>query len=207
MEKIIMEQEPIISKLKDISDKTITPEGMANIMQNIPAIDYNRIVQAIAPQPGLPMLEQPATGPSTRHTRSKSGPVKIHMNEGIDPRVIEQYTNDMPGLQMPNDILKHAPFTDEKIKDLRTSQKDLVKVIKSVASKSRHDEKLKTDLNNLQKYNEALKMILSNYTKIQKDVPKERASSSVIGNGIRSRIFYTDINELYDCLNILIGEL
>ena len=51
MEKIVREQQPIISKLKDISDKTITPEGMANIIQNRPAIDYNRIVQTIAPQP------------------------------------------------------------------------------------------------------------------------------------------------------------
>ena len=42
MEKIVREQQPIISKLKEISEKTISPQAMTTIMQNIPAIDYSR---------------------------------------------------------------------------------------------------------------------------------------------------------------------
>ena len=47
MEKLVREQEPIISKLKEISDKTITPDTMRNIIQSVPAIDYDQMNQAI----------------------------------------------------------------------------------------------------------------------------------------------------------------
>ena len=40
--RIVREQQPIISKLTEISEKTLSPQALTTIMQNIPAIDYNR---------------------------------------------------------------------------------------------------------------------------------------------------------------------
>src|SRR6266516_2308079 len=96
MEKIVREQQPIISKLKEISEKTISPQALTTIMQNIPAIDYERVAEhdplAIA-----------STTTKKTHRRTISDPITINMNEGIDPAIIAKYN-----FSMPNDIVKEV---------------------------------------------------------------------------------------------------
>jgi len=187
MQKFVRQQQPIISKLKEISDKTISPQTMTNIMQNIPAIDYARVDEV------HPLA---ITSTKPQHRRSKSDPITIDMNEGIDPEVIAKYN-----FKMPNDIVKDVAFDEDKMKDLSNQKKNLEYILKTVGSQSRHNRELKDDLDNLRKYNKAMKTILSNQASIKK------STSSSTGKGIKNRIYYTNPKELIQRLKVLVGEV
>jgi hypothetical protein len=171
---------------------------MKNIIQNIPAIDYDRMGQAIAP---FDLFNQPVAIASTSttrpsHKRSNSDPIRINMNEGIDPEIIAKYK-----FQMPNDIIKDVALDTEKLTLLSDKQKDIANKIKLIALKSGKDKSLKYDLEILRMYNQAVKTILDNQTFIKK------STSSLSGKGVKNRIYYTNLNELFERLKVLIGQI
>jgi hypothetical protein len=202
MEKNLRKQQPIISKLKEISDKTISPDVMTNIIQNIPAIDYERMSQAIGPL-GLDTYQPEAiTSTSTTkptHKRSMSDsidPITIDMNEGIDPTIIDKHK-----LKMPNEIVKEVAFNDEKLKLLTQKQKEIGKLVRTIGSRSRFDNSLKPELESLQRYNEAVKTILTKHSLIQKPTTK------ITGKGVKNNIYYTNPKELCERLTVLAGQI
>jgi len=179
MEKIVREQQPIISKLKEISEKTISPQTMTTIMQNIPAIDYKRA------------SEHPLA--ITR----KSGQLAYDMNEGIDKTILEKYN-----YKMPYDIIRETPFNEENLNELRNLQKEVARKSSNLGLKSFRYPELKTEKETLMEYNEKLKDILKKHGSI-----KRRASTSTsTGKGVRNRIYYTNPKELVQRLGVLVGE-
>ena len=192
MEKFVREQQPIISKLTEISEKTISPKTLTTLMQNIPAIDYDRVTEPLAI-------------PTTRahHRRSKSDPITIDMNQGIDSNVIAKYK-----LTMPNDIIKEVAYNEDKLLELGAHKKQLENILKKVASKSKHDSTLKPELKSLQIYNEALKTILKNQGSIKKPATTSTSTSTSTssGKGIKNRIYYTNPQDLIQRLSVLVGE-
>ena len=181
MEKIVREQQPIISKLKEISEKTISPQAMTTIMQNIPAIDYNRLAEA-----------QPQA--ITR----KTDQFDYNMNEGIDKTILEKYN-----YKMPYDIIKESPFDEKKLNDIKNLQKEVARKSSNIGLKSYRYPELKTEKETLMEYNEKLKDILKKHGSI-----KRRASTlTSTGKGVRNRIYYTNPKELVQRLGVLVGEL
>jgi len=189
MEKIIREQQPIISKLKEISEKTITPQAMTTIMQNIPAIDYDQLAEHDP-------LAITSTPTKSLHRRSMSDPITIDINQGIDPAIIAKYK-----FKMPHDIVKEVALGEDKMKEFVNQKKSLEYLIKTVASRSRHNASLQPDLQNLRQLNKAYNTIKHNRTLIK------RSTSTSTGKGVKNKIYYTNPKELVQRLNVLIGEV
>ena len=186
MEKIVREQQPIISKLTEISEKTLSPQALTTIMQNFPAIDYNRVAE-----------DQPLAIASTKsHRRTMSDPITIDMNEGIDPAIISKYK-----FKMPNEIIKEVATSKDKMDEFGVQKKSLENMVKTIASRSRHDVSLQQDLQNLQQLNKAYNRIKQN-----KELLKKPTSTST-GKGVKSRIYYTNPKELVQRLEVLVGEV
>ena len=192
MEKIVREQQPIISKLKEISEKTISPQALTTIMQKIPAIEYDRVVDH---QP--PAITSTTTSKSQR--RSRSNPITIDMNEGIDPNIISKYN-----YKMPSDIIKEIAHDKEKLTELTNQQSELVNTLKRLGARKKHDETLNVDHKSLQKYNEAMKTILANHSMIKKT---KSSTSTSTGKGVKNRIYYTNPKQLTQRLSVLVGEV
>ena len=190
MEKIVREQQPIISKLKEISEKTITPQALTTIMQNIPTIDYDGVTE---PEP----LAITSTKP--HHRRSKSDPITIDMNEGIDPTLTAKYN-----FKMPNEIIKEVASSKDKMIEFGQQKKKLENELKTIGSRSRHDASLQPDLQSLRKLNKAYNTIKQNQALLKK--PTSTSTSKSTGKGIKNRIYYTNLKELKQRLNVLIGE-
>lgn len=188
MEKIVREQQPIISKLTEISEKTLSPQALTTIMQNNPALDYNRIAE-----------DQPLAITSTKsqHRRSMSDPITIDMNENIDPAIVAKYN-----FKMPNEIIKEVATSKDKMEEFGGQKKTLEYIIKTVASRSRQDASLKPDLQNLRQLNKAYTTIKQN-----KELLKRPTSSTSTGKGVKSRIYYTNPKELVQRLEVLVGEV
>jgi len=181
MEKIVREQQPIITKLKEISEKTISPQAMTTIMQNIPAIGYDRLAEA-----------QPQA--ITR----KTDQFDYNMNEGIDKTILDKYN-----YKMPYDIIKNTPFDEKKLNDIRNLQKEVARKSSNLGLKSFRNPELQTEKETLMEYNEKLKDILKKHGSI-----KRRASTSTsTGKGVKSRIYYTNPKELVQRLGVLAGEV
>ena len=177
MEKVLRKQQPIISKLKEISEKTISPQTMTNIMQNIPAIDYYRA------------SEQPLAITSTQ-----SDQVSIPANKDIDSTIIEEYN-----YKMPYDIVQEIASGKANYGDLENQQKQVGKLVKKLARESGRNPELKPKKEAFQKYNATLKEILANYDSFKK--------STFTGKGVKNRIYYTNPKQLTQRLNVLIGEV
>lgn len=178
MEKIIREQQPIISKLKEISEKTITPQAMTNIMQNIPAIDYLTGDQPLA------------------ITKSQFDLAQVDMNQDLDQTIIEKYN-----FQMPNTIINEIASDKNKLSEYKIQKKELENMLQTLGSRSRYNKELKKDLKELQKYNKTLKDIFKYPSAIKK------STSTSTGKGVKNRIYYTNPKELGQRLNVLIGEV
>mgnify|MGYP003390452916 CR=1 FL=1 len=186
MEKIVREQQPIISKLTEISEKTLSPQALTTIMQNFPAIDYNRVAE-----------DQPLAIASTKsHRRTMSDPITIDMNEGIDPTIISKYK-----FKMPNEIIKEVATSKDKMDEFGVQKKSLENMVKTIASRSKHDVSLLQDLQNLRQLNIAYNRIKQN-----KELLKKPTSTST-GKGVKSRIYYTNPKELVQRLGVLAGEV
>ena len=187
MEKIVREQQPIISKLTEISEKTLSPQALTTIMQNIPALDYNRIGEE------LPLA---ITNTNTQHRRSKSDPIIIDLNKNIDPAIIAKYN-----FKMPNEIVKDVATSKDKMDEFGVQKKNLENMVRTIASRSRHDASLQQDLQNLRELNKAYNRIKQN-----KELLKKPTSTST-GKGVKSRIYYTNPKELVQRLEVLVGEV
>ena len=87
--------------------------------------------------------------------------------------------------------------------ELANQKKNLESILKTVGSQSRHKKELKSDLQSLQKYNEAIRTILKN----QASIKKSTSTSTSTGKGIKNRIYYTNPKELVQRLKVLIGEV
>ena len=191
MEKIVREQQPIISKLTEISEKTLSPQALTTIMQNIPAIDYNRGAN-----------EEPLAIASTKsHRRTMSAPITIDMNEGIDPAIISKYK-----FKMPNEVIKEVATSKDKMEEFGEQKKSLENTVKTIASRSKHDVSLRQDLQNLQQLNKAYNTIKQNKELIKKTTSSTSTSTST-GKGVKSRIYYTNPKELVQRLEVLVGEV
>ena len=192
LDKKSREQQPIISKLTEISEKTITPKALTTIMQNIPAIDYDRLAEPET-------LALPSTKP--HHRRSKSDPIIINMNEGIDPTIIAKYD-----FKMPYDIAKEVSSSESKMGEFGAQKKKLEHAIKTIASRSRHDASLQQDLHNLRQLNKAYNTIKQNKEMIKKPTSSTSTSTST-GKGVKNRVYYTNPKELAQRLTVLLGEV
>ena len=184
MDKIVREQQPIISKLKEISEKTISPQTMTTIMQNIPAIDYKRA------------SEHPLA--ITR----KSGQFAYDMNEGIDKTILEKYN-----YKMPYDIIRETPFNEEKLNELRNLQKEVARKSSTLGLKSFRNPELISDKETLMEYNEKLKDILKKHGSIKRRGSASTSTSISTGKGAKNKIYYTNPKELVQRLEVLVGEL
>ena len=191
LDKKSREQQPIISKLTEISDKTITPKALTTIMRDIPAIDYARVTEPLA---------LPSTKP--QHRRSKSDPIIINMNEGIDPTIIAKYD-----FKMPYDIAKEVSSSESKMVEFEAQKKNLEHEIKTIASRSRRDPSLRQDLHNLRQLNKAYNTIRQNKEMIKKPTSSSTSTSTSTGKGVKNRIYYTNPKELTQRLTVLLGEV
>ena len=177
MEKIVREQQPIISKLKEISEKTITPQAMTTIMQNIPALDYARVAE---PEP-------------LAITATRLDQVSIPANKDIDPTIIKEYS-----YKMPYDIIEEIASGKANYSDLEKQQKQVGKLTKKLARESGRNQELVPKKEAFQKYNTKLKEILANFDSFK--------MSTSTGKGVKNSIYYTNPKELAQRLNVLLGE-
>jgi len=187
MQKIVREQQPIISKLKEISEKTISPQTMTTIMQNIPAIDYNR-----APEHPLAITR-------------KSGQFEYDMNEKIDKSILEKYN-----YKMPYDIIRETPFDENKLNELKKLQKEVARKSSTISLMSFRNPDLISDKETLMEYNESLKDILKKHSSIKRrgsvSASTSTSTSKSTGKGVKNRIYYTNAKELLQRLSVLVGE-
>ena len=184
-EKKSREQQPIISKLKEISEKTITPQAMTTIMQNTQAIDYNRLAEA------FPLA-----------ITKKSDQFDYNMNEKIDKTILDKYK-----YKMPYDIIKEIPFDEEKLADLRKLQKEVARQSSNLGLKSYRYPELISEKDTLMEYNEVLKDILKKHGSIKRRASPSTSTSTSTGKGVKNRIYYTNPKELVQRLNVLLGQV
>ena len=191
MEKIVREQQPIISKLKEISEKTITPQALTTIMQNLPAVDYDGTTD----QEPLAIASTSTT--KARHRRSTSDPLFLKVHKGIDENILKKYN-----YKMPYEIANEIASDKTKLLDLQKLQKEVAKKSSSLGPKSSRNPDLISEKETFKAYNKKLKQIMEEHDSIE----KATSTSTSTGKGVKNKIYYTNVKELLQRLSVLVGE-
>jgi len=183
LEKQRKKQKPIMEKLSEIADKTLTVNQLADIVKtNIAAIDYNRLGETI------PSLTQPTLQEALRYT------LEGNVDKDIDADILKKY--EFPAVSQA--------IKDMSVEELQVLQKSVGATTKSVALKSGRDKNLVNDKEVLKLYNRRLKHAIDNHS-----VFKVNIKGKGLGNSrkLGGSLYYTNVNDLIKRLHILLGEI